>query len=389
VPALLVIAAAAGPAGCAAAPGPPVARFTAPDSSLPDVDGAPNPGVARPFYGMSGGVLLLAGGANFPGVAAADGGIKAYHDEVYAYGRTGVWSVFPDRMPGGPVAEGVSIATAEGIACLGGTNGIEDLSRAWQMAWDSEETRVSFRALPPLPVSLRMGVGAAWNRRLYVGTGRQDGAPGNRFWTLDLDRLKAGWTAMTPMPGPPREQAVAAVVESAGRRPVLCVFGGTTQHADESPVAITDGYTLELGGTDGGTWSAAGEVRPDGFGAPVSLLGAAAVAVGGRMVCAGGYEKTAWDEAGRRLRELRGDALALFRTRYFTQPRSAFRWNPHLLAYDPAAARWEDWGAHPELARCGAALVVLGGHTLLVASGETKPGVRTPTCVRVDLAGVR
>ena len=33
---------------------------------LPDGQGKPNPGVAGAFAGMSNGVLLVAGGANFP-----------------------------------------------------------------------------------------------------------------------------------------------------------------------------------------------------------------------------------------------------------------------------------------------------------------------------------
>ena len=51
----------------------------------------PDPvGVARPFAGVSGGRVMIAGGANFPEKPLADGGRKRCHAAVWAADLAGV-----------------------------------------------------------------------------------------------------------------------------------------------------------------------------------------------------------------------------------------------------------------------------------------------------------
>ena len=79
--------------------------------------------------------------------------------------------------------------------------------------------------------------------------------------------------------------------------------------------------------------------------------------------------------------ELKGDALASYKKQYLSQPPAAFRWNRHLLAYDAKLDVWEDLGELPFAPRCGAAMAVLPGGILVIATGEIKPGLRTPDVV--------
>ena len=51
--------------------------------ALPSAEGRSHPGVARPFCGEHDGMVLLAGGANFPDTPLADGGKKRYHATVF------------------------------------------------------------------------------------------------------------------------------------------------------------------------------------------------------------------------------------------------------------------------------------------------------------------
>ena len=84
--------------------------------STPDEDKAYAKGVSGAYGGMLDGHLILAGGANFPEVPAAEGGVKRYYDAIYAttgrvYGSTGQ-QVVP------PLAEGGRAACADGVRRL-------------------------------------------------------------------------------------------------------------------------------------------------------------------------------------------------------------------------------------------------------------------------------
>ncbi len=111
--------------------------------TLPTLGGKENPGVARPFAGISNGVAILAGGSNFAEKPLLEGGPKLYHSTIYALksGST-EWSIVGE-LPG-PIAEGVSVTTDRGIVCVGGTDGREDRATAFLMNWDPRNESVRF-----------------------------------------------------------------------------------------------------------------------------------------------------------------------------------------------------------------------------------------------------
>jgi len=342
----------------------------------PPPGGTKQPGVARPFFGVSGGVFLLAGGSNFPDAPASEGGSKVCRDEIYARLPDGRWRALGRRLPNGPVAEGVPVTTGRGVVCLGGTDGRRDLADAFLMAWDRASADVTFASLPPLPVTVRMGVGAAWRNLVYVACGEQGGKAANAFWRLDLDRPEAGWTELPSLPGVPRTQPVGAIAVRGSGRPAFHVFGGSGLAPDGGQAALTDGFFYDLPAGDAGAWEAAAPVRPAGSLEPISLLGGSACSLGSVILCAGGFDKGVWDDAVRRFGELRGEALAAFRKDYLTRRIADYRWNRRLLVYDAAADLWAGADEVPE-ARCGAAMSVLPGGALIIASGEDRPGSRS------------
>jgi cyclically-permuted mutarotase family protein len=334
-------------------------------------------GVARPFYGVSGGVFLLAGGSNFPDKPPAEGGARACRDEIYMRLPDGEWRSLERRLPEGPVAEGISITTPKGIVCVGGTDGRRDLDAAFLMAWNREAGEVTFGRLPPLPKTIRMGVGAAWEDQVYVACGQQDGAAANGVWRLDLDDVQAGWIALPPVPGVAREQAVGAIAVRGPWRPAFHVFGGNGVEPNGRQAALLDGYFYDLMDGDSGAWKPAAPVKPTGSAKPISVLGGSAIGGRSRILCVGGFDKEVWDEAVRSLNALKGDERAAYLKDYLTRPLAAFRWNRRLLVYDAEKDAWGGTEAVPE-ARCGAAMALLPDGSLIIASGEDKPGSRSP-----------
>lgn len=348
--------------------------------SLPE--GTAQIGVARPFFGLvHGGEILLAGGSNFPGIPAADGGPKVCHDEIYLRDSKGRWTLRPEKLLQGPVAEGIPVTTPQGIACIGGMDGKADLATAFLMRWDPKAKKIAFSALPSFPKTVRMGAGACRGPMLYVACGRQDAKVANGFYRLDLEHPENGWVALPSLPGVPREQPVAGIANDAQGRPTFYVFGGNGIFPDGSNAALVDGYAYALDQGDQGSWTEAPPVRPAGSQEEVSLLGAAAIVRDGRwLVCEGGFDKGVWDETSRKIASLSGEALAAYKKGYLAQDPAIFRWNRRLLAFDAATGQWTATRPVPFLPRCGAAFVELPNGDLVVASGEIKPGTRTPDC---------
>ncbi len=334
-------------------------------------------GVARPFYGVTGGAFLLAGGSNFPDKPPAEGGEKACRDEIYARLPDGEWRALERRLPEGPVAEGISVTTSKGIICVGGTDGRRDLDAAFLMIWDREAGEVKFGRLPSLPKTIRMGVGAAWENQVYVACGQQNGAAANGVWRLDLDDVRAGWIALPPVPGAAREQSVGAIAVRGPWRPAFHVFGGNGVKPDGRQAALLDGYFYDLKEGDSGAWKPAAPVKPKGSAKPISVLGGTAIGGRSRILCIGGFDKQVWDEAVRSLGKLKGEALAAYRREYLTRPVAAYRWNRRFLIYDADKDAWSSASEVPE-ARCGAAMALLPDGSIIIASGEDKPGSRSP-----------
>src|SRR6478609_7158521 len=83
---------------------------------LPDI---PNPeGFAGAFAGMSGGALIVAGGANIPKDKWADDFRKVWSGSVFVLEKpTGSWRR-GGELPR-PLGYGVSITTSNGLICIG------------------------------------------------------------------------------------------------------------------------------------------------------------------------------------------------------------------------------------------------------------------------------
>ena len=230
------------------------------------------------------------------------------------------------------------------------------------------------RDWPTLPQGIKQGVCGIWEGRVYVGLG----SAGSAIYRLDLDDPRAGWQACAPFPGPAREGAAFAM--DAGR---LVVMGGAGKPAADapSPVVLTD---IHLYDTQTDRWTKAAGTTP------VGLLGATAWGLGGgRILCAGGYNKPLFDTFVRALAEI--DPVAdperhqAHVAGYMGMRPEDYRWNDRLWLYDIAADAWRDMGAKPGLPTTGAALLADGLDALLV-NGEVKPGLRSPDVIALHFA---
>jgi len=240
-------------------------------SDLPPAPGQDDqPGLAAPFIGVSGNVLLIAGGYN-----------NFYYDFAYALEKntddgytwhTGI------KIPH-QAAYGVSITVPEGVICIGGNNNKESFSSVFLMQWDPVSEQIVTESLPSLPFSMSKMAGALVDQKIYLAGGYSDGQLANSFLCLDL--LKWGdqdfeWEILEDFPGSPRLQAVG-VGQNAAEEKHFFLFSGLSD-----PEGVEDSDMLKDGleyNPKTGTWTKLPEIAPKGQQA-LSLHGGSAIAMG-------------------------------------------------------------------------------------------------------------
>jgi N-acetylneuraminic acid mutarotase len=171
--------------------------------------------VAAPIAGVHGGVLLAAGGANFPDRPPWEGGVKRTYDEIYALvpGES-AWRTV-GRLPV-PRAYAAVVNVPEGVLAIGGENAAGVFQDALLFSWNGREA--SIQPAPALPVALASPVAAVLGRKVYLAGGYASGSPRvstDGFYCLDLDDLAAGWQKLLSWPGPSRALAVIAALNGA------------------------------------------------------------------------------------------------------------------------------------------------------------------------------
>lgn len=204
-------------------------------------------GFAAPFAGVSGGALIVAGGANIPGDKWAEPFTKKWYDSVFLLERPGGAWQRAGKLPR-PLGYGVSVTVDDGVVCVGGSDATRHYADVFRLTWSGSTLKTT--ALPSLPQPCANAAGALLGRTIYVAGGIE--APTatsalKTFWALDLDAgPDARWRELEPWPGPARMLAVAGVRSGA-----FYLFSGAnlTAGGDGKPVRefLRDAYRFKPG----------------------------------------------------------------------------------------------------------------------------------------------
>ena len=306
----------------------------------------PDPvGFAAPFAGVSGGALIVAGGANFPGAMPWEGGTKVWHDSIYVLSKPdGEWRT-GFKLPR-PVGYGVSVSTPMGIVCAGGSDARQHLRDVLTLRW--VDGRIETKTLSSLPRPLANACGALLHHTLYIagGTGSPDATNALRnFWSLNLAETNPQWRELEPWPGPARMLAVAGADGNA-----FYLFSGVELRGDANGKPVRH-YLKD-----------AFRFAPDQGWRQVADLPRATVAAPSPAILRDG-----------KLLVVSGDDGGLVNF----EPKSAHPGFPRdVLAYNPPADKWTRLEASP-LSRATVPVVEWNGMAV-IPNGEVKPARRTP-----------
>ena len=329
--------------------------------NLFDLDPLMKKGVSAAYAGVIGDELFFAGGCNFPYKPNLEYGEKVYYKNLYKARIDSSANLVWEKIGELPKAcgYGITIASGDSILIIGGCDVEGSLNSVWRIYADG-----SLKVLSPLPVAIDNMAGAMLDNKIYVVGGNADGKPSNRAFALDISTNDAQWEELPAMPGNPRVQPVCAA--ASGK---IYVFGGFAGPQGDVPASMSVSGLCYDPATK--AWAEAA-TPTDAKGESVSLGGGAAVAIGDKIVCAGGVNKDIFLEA------LNGKFERPF---YLTQEPSWYKFNRNILVYDTASNTWEVAAKAENGARAGAAMVA-HGKTVLFINGELMPGIRTPMTSR-------
>jgi N-acetylneuraminic acid mutarotase len=319
---------------------------------LPDL---PDPlGVAGAFAGVSGGALIVAGGANFPDKKPwEDGGKKVWHDEVYLLDRPdGRWKRIDNKLPHGPLAYGVSVSDHGSVLCVGGSDSERHWPDAFALSWN--KNKLTTHPLPPLPRPIANACGTITASKFYIAGGQEtpdSTAALDTLYVLDLSAEKLAWRELEACPGGGRILAVAAALGDD-----FYIFGGAELKRSDDGKAIrryrSDAWRYRPGAGPGAGWRRRAELPHPVVAAPSP----APIDANGILLLGG-------DD---------GSQAAL------TPPQGHKGFSKSILCFDLSARAWREIDDAPLPAPRVTAPCVWWEEQWIIPSGERAPGVRSP-----------
>ena len=302
-------------------------------------------GFAAPFAGVSGGALIVAGGANFPGATPWEGGTKVWYDSIFVLPKPdGSWRTgFKLQRP---IAYGVSVTTPDGVLCAGGSDARQHFTDVFLLTWN--EGRIQVKSFPSLSRPVANSCGALIGNVFYLAGGIDKPEATNAlktFWALDLNEANPRWRGLEPWPGPARMLAVAGGV---GRN--FYLFSGVELSVDVMGKTarryLKDAYCF----MPGKGWKQISDLPRAAAAAP-----SPAISSRGQLLIVSGDD---------------GEHVNF-------EPKSLHPGFPKdVLGYDPVADKWSRLGNSP-ISRVTVPTVVWRD-VVVIPNGEIRPGYRTP-----------
>ncbi len=334
------------------------------------------PGVAGPFAGLHGKMLVVAGGANFPDTMPWHGGRKQYHDEIYVLplpAGNKEWKVFSaGEGLKRPVAYGASASVSAGVVCLGGEteNGISDEAFIISVAGG----RPLITPLPPLPVPLSSAAAASSGSVVYLAGGLTPEGSTNALWRLDTENIAAGWKKLADMPLP---LVNSVMVAQQGSDTILWMIGGRTRATTDDMSEIRS--ELFHYSPASNSWTHKGDLR-NGANVLKFAAGTGAAIDSRHIVLFGGNDGAVFNRVEAILsamtRETDTAVLKQMRQEYIHMQESHPGFSRDVILVDTENGRCFPAGEIPGPAQVTTTAVETPWG-IVIPSGEIKPGVRT------------
>lgn len=344
-------------------------------------------GLAGAMGGFHNGAVIVAGGSNFPERMPWQGGKKKFWQDIFVLLKDGKveanfrWLERTFKLPY-PLAYGASAVTAAGILLIGGENEDGILSTVHLLQWNASKKEVSFNVMPPLPLPLTNSSAAVIDDVVFVVGGETTGRASNAVFSLDL-ASPASWKTQAPLPL--ALSHAVAVTQSNGDYSCLYIIGGRTR--TRSGISDLHASTFRFDPRKN-KWDQLNDIT-DSIGTATSLSAASGLAIGAKSILLFGGDKgdvfkriqhynarieSSQNEQVKQELQIEKEQLLI------THP----GFSKDIYLFNTVTNEWTSIGAMP--ASHVTTFAVQSGNSILIPSGEIKPGIRTP---RILLGNMR
>ncbi len=357
-------------------------------------------GLAGTFAGIHNDALIVAGGANFPEALPWENGPKIWWEDIYVLERVseGKYQWLTDerfKLPR-PSAYGVSVSTPDGIVCIGGCDAEKCHKEVFQLKWDPVARQFATEVMPSLPRPLAFMAGAMVGNTLFVAGGQETmngGLATKNFFALDLskkDNAGAGkWRALETWPGPARI-ANLAVAQNDGSADCFYMFSGRNPRPGKSTEILTDAYKYNPAT---GKWTKLSNIALDDNTEPRCIMAGTAIDHGDHHILVlGGARGDIFlelEQLSRAITQAKQEANDALSEQLNSKHTHRLIHHPgfgkDVLVYSTITDRWDDVSRLPTSSHVTTSAVRWNG-SIVIPSGEIRPGVRTPRIWRAETA---
>lgn len=319
------------------------------------------------FVGVHNDALIIAGGTNFPEPVWENQ--KLWYDDIYVLAKDGDrWQWHDGFSLPRPLGHGAAVSTEHGVVCMGGNDGDDVVyDEMFLLSWDPDQKTIHYRQLPPLPEPCAYSAAVRIGNVIYLAGGmhKEDlHAAMTNFWSLDIsdindtDAMK--WKTLPPWPGPSRALNLLAAQHNGHEYCVYVMSGRRMSDSEEGRVEfLTDVYEFSPAVHSAGrgrSWRKRADL-------PRSVMAGTAIDLGqSHILVLSGDDGALWGRA----EELQDTHPGFPKETY---------------AYHTITNTWVKAGTMPSnqvttsAVRWGADTV---NDPIIIATGETRPRVRTP-----------
>lgn len=339
--------------------------------TLAGVGSTQSAGIAGPVAGVHNHVLIVGGGANFPGAMPWAGGTKKYYSALYAFIKESgkllaQKEVF--QLPV-PVAYGANCSTSEGVIYAGGESETGLSNQVLLIQWDVTTKKIKIMHLPDLPYGVANASLVQVRNKIYLIGGEIAEGTTSQVLVLDLNDQASGWQTCAPLLQPVSHTVAVAYPESNPTH--LYVAGGRKKN----PSGVSTIYSsVTKYNPDTNLWQNESPL-------PYALCAGTGIASGNSIILFGGDRGETFNRVEKLIAAISTEQNETKKQELIQQKNNVQENHPgfskEMLVYNFSTDIWLPLNGIPyDVAVTTTA--VKWGSDVIIPSGEIRAGVRAP-----------
>jgi len=348
---------------------------------MPALGDSVQPGLAGPIAGAHGNFVLVSGGANFENGLPWKGGKKKYHDEIFLLEKTGAgnysWNQSLQRLPY-PMAYPACVTTEQGIISIGGEDFDSPVNDVFLFSF--KNGNVKQKSLAGLPVATSSAGAARIDSTIFVAGGLTSEGATSAFYSFELNQPEKGWRILPELPVALSHALVVSQNDST--EACIYVLGGRNKTSEISTfLSSVWKYKPSIQ-----KWSLESDIISDGK--SLGLSAGTGIAVGSHHIVLFGGDPGIFFNRTERMNAALEKVSGEEKQKLWNEKDAMLTNHPgfskDILAFNTLLKSWEKIDQITGESPVTTTAFSWNG-TIVIPSGEVRPGIRTSKVIGFDI----